>query len=60
MHIALVTEYYYPHLGGITEHVHNLALLLRRQGHETIVVTSRMESPACGIGRHTEGDPPLQ
>jgi hypothetical protein len=23
--IAIVTDYYYPHLGGITEHVHGQA-----------------------------------
>ncbi|MEO8225989.1 MAG: glycosyltransferase family 4 protein [Gemmatimonadota bacterium] len=42
MRIALVTEFYYPHLGGVTEHVHNLALTFRRLGHEVIVVTSDM------------------
>ena len=42
MRIALVTEFYYPHLGGVTEHVHNLALAFRRLGHETIVVTADM------------------
>jgi phosphatidyl-myo-inositol alpha-mannosyltransferase len=58
--IALVTEYYYPHLGGITEHVHNLAILFRRYGHETFVVTARMESPARGLdGCHAVGDPPF-
>jgi len=43
MRIALVTEYYYPHLGGVTEHVHNLALQFRAWGHETIVITSHMK-----------------
>ena len=42
MRIALVTEFYYPHLGGVTEHVHHLALELRRRGHEATVVTSNM------------------
>ncbi len=42
MRIALVTEFYYPHLGGVTEHVHNLSLQLRKLGHEPLVVTSRM------------------
>ncbi|MEP7176071.1 MAG: hypothetical protein ABI860_05915, partial [Gemmatimonadales bacterium] len=46
--IALVTEFYYPHLGGVTEHVHNLALQFQRQGHPTIVVTARMRRPARG------------
>src|SRR5256712_11950620 len=42
MRVALVTEFYYPHLGGVTEHVHHLALELRRRGHEATVVTSNM------------------
>ncbi len=46
MRVALVTEYYYPHLGGVTEHVHNLAQQFERLGHPTIVVTSRMRGPA--------------
>lgn len=45
MRIAQVTEYYYPHLGGITEHVHNLAKAFNGTGHPTIVVTSRMQAP---------------
>lgn len=39
MKIALVSEYYYPLLGGITEHVHNLAKSLSARGHEVTVVT---------------------
>src|SRR3954464_2999175 len=42
MRIALTTEYYYPHLGGVTEHVHNLALQLNALGHTAIVITSDM------------------
>jgi phosphatidyl-myo-inositol alpha-mannosyltransferase len=42
MPIALVSEYYFPHLGGITEHVHNLALELNRAGHRTIIITSHL------------------
>lgn len=43
MRIGLVTEFYYPHLGGVTEHVHNLALELERRGHEPLVITSVMQ-----------------
>ncbi|OLC03720.1 MAG: hypothetical protein AUH78_06750 [Gemmatimonadetes bacterium 13_1_40CM_4_69_8] len=50
MRIALVTEFYYPHLGGVTEHVHNLALEFRRRGHEVTVVTANMD----GQGRDPE------
>jgi phosphatidyl-myo-inositol alpha-mannosyltransferase len=56
--IALVTEYYFPHLGGVTEHVHNLALQLQRRGHPTIVVTGKMERPArCVDLDHDAVDP---
>src|SRR5262249_51385592 len=40
--VALVTEYYYPHFGGVTEHVHHLATHLRRRGHFAAVVTSHV------------------
>lgn len=46
MRVALVTEFYYPHLGGVTEHVHNLARFLNATGHHAIVVTSHMAEPA--------------
>src|SRR5437870_706927 len=42
MRIALVAEDYYPQLGGVPEHVHNLALQLNSWGHPTTVVTSNM------------------
>src|SRR6266581_3611880 len=42
MRVALVTEFYYPHLGGVSEHVHHLALELRRRGHEATIITSNM------------------
>jgi phosphatidyl-myo-inositol alpha-mannosyltransferase len=57
MRIALVSEFYYPHLGGITEHVHNLASHLNAAGHETVVVTARMARPARAHDLLCEGDP---
>ena len=42
MRIALVAEDYYPQLGGVPEHVHNLALQLNGWGHPTTVVASHM------------------
>ena len=42
MHIGVVTEYYYPSIGGIQEHVHNFALDARRLGHTVKIVTSAM------------------
>ena len=41
MRVAMVTEYAYPVLGGIPEHVHNLSRELVALGHEVTVLTSR-------------------
>jgi phosphatidylinositol alpha-mannosyltransferase len=44
--IVLVTEFYYPHLGGVTEHVHHLARYLSSVGHEVAVLTNHVaEAP---------------
>lgn len=45
MRIAIVTDYYYPQLGGITEHVHNQALSLHRRGHDVTVITGHLFRP---------------
>ncbi|WP_166980290.1 glycosyltransferase family 4 protein [Paramicrobacterium fandaimingii] len=39
MRIALATSSYAPHVGGVEEHVRNLADVLRRRGHEIAVWT---------------------
>lgn len=41
----MVTEYAYPVLGGISEHVHHLSHELVRRGHDVTVVTSRAPRP---------------
>jgi phosphatidylinositol alpha-mannosyltransferase len=40
--IGIVSDYYYPQLGGITEHVHGQANELARRGHSVTVVTPRL------------------
>ena len=42
LRIALVTEYYYPHLGGIVEHVHFFAREARKLGHHVDIITSHI------------------
>src|SRR3982074_3702322 len=42
LRIALVTEYYYPHLGGVCEHVHFFAREARRRGHHVDIITSNL------------------
>ncbi len=46
MRVALVSEYYYPHLGGVVEHVHHFARELRRRGHHADIITSRIPGAA--------------
>lgn len=40
MKIGIVTEYYYPTLGGIQEHVHHFALEAMARGHQVRIITS--------------------
>src|SRR5439155_665436 len=50
--VALVAEDYYPQLGGVPEHVHNLALQLNSWGHAATVISSHMGSyPDAGFVR---------
>src|SRR4051812_46587374 len=42
MRIAIVSDYYYPQLGGITEHVHGQATELTRRGHDVTLITPRL------------------
>jgi glycosyltransferase involved in cell wall biosynthesis len=41
MNIAIFASAFHPHFGGVEELVRQLALELRRQGHEAIVLTNR-------------------
>ena len=40
LRVALVSEPFYPDLGGMPEHVHNLARQLARAGHAVTVITT--------------------
>lgn len=40
MRVALVSPWFYPHVGGVESHVRNLAAELARRGHEVTVLTS--------------------
>jgi phosphatidylinositol alpha-mannosyltransferase len=42
LRIAHVTEYYYPHLGGVCEHVHFFAHESRLRGHHVDIITSNI------------------
>lgn len=38
--VLMVSDVYYPHPGGISEHVHHLTIELRKRGHEVKILTS--------------------
>ncbi len=42
MRIGIVTEYYYPSIGGVQEHEHHFAREARRLGHTVQSITSSM------------------
>ena len=42
MKICMVTDNYYPYIGGIAEHVYFLAVELRKRGHIVKVLTARI------------------
>ena len=48
--IGIVTEYYYPLLGGISEHVHNTAVRLRKKGNTVSIITSHLNGGQNGAG----------
>jgi len=54
MRIGIVTEHYYPSLGGIQEHVHHFAREMSRRGHKVTIVTSRMDD----VARAANGESP--
>jgi phosphatidyl-myo-inositol alpha-mannosyltransferase len=58
MKIAIVTEYYYPTLGGIQEHVHHFARAARRAGHEVLIITPEVRDNLASVvgGRRSSVD----
>lgn len=41
LRVALVSEHYYPHPGGVPEHLYNLSAYLTKQGHRVTIITGR-------------------
>lgn len=44
MRIALVSDWYYPKVGGVASHMHHLAIHLKRRGHDVAIVTNDLET----------------
>ena len=48
LRVALVSEYYYPDIGGMPEHVHQLGRALARCGHQVTVITTEFPGRVDG------------
>jgi phosphatidylinositol alpha-mannosyltransferase len=49
MKIGIVSEYYYPTLGGIQEHVHHFANAARRLGHDVRIITPEVRDDLASV-----------
>lgn len=56
MRIGLVTQAYYPVLGGVTEHVWHVGSELQRRGHRVTVVTGGVPHRLLQPGRPADHD----
>jgi phosphatidylinositol alpha-mannosyltransferase len=56
MKIGIVTEYYYPTLGGIQEHVHGFATAARRLGHDVRILTPRVDDELASVAGASRPD----
>ncbi len=54
MKIAMVTEFYYPKHGGISEHIRSLSRELAYRGHEVVVITGQRSREAVVDGPRVE------
>ncbi|MGB9599002.1 MAG: glycosyltransferase family 4 protein [Myxococcota bacterium] len=52
--IGIVTEYYYPTLGGIQEHVYHFSKEAAKRGHEVHIITSNVIGADLGYDVYNE------
>ncbi len=45
----MVSDVYFPHIGGIPVHIHNLSRELRKLGHEVKVLTANFTSKLLDV-----------
>jgi len=51
MKIGIVSEYYYPTLGGIQEHIHHFATAARRAGHDVRIISPTVHDRLSSTSR---------
>ncbi|KAJ1525168.1 hypothetical protein ONE63_010001 [Megalurothrips usitatus] len=52
--ICMVSDFFYPNVGGVEEHIYNLSQCLRRRGHKVIVMTHSYND-RVGVRYMTDG-----
>ena len=60
MRLAIVSEHYYPQLGGITEHAHGQATELARRGHEVTLITPNLLLPPRTVDEARPREEPFE
>lgn len=56
VNIALISDFFYPNIGGVESHMYYLAFCLKKLGHKVIVITrARKEEGIIGIRYITSG-----
>jgi phosphatidylinositol alpha-mannosyltransferase len=50
LNVAIVSHAYYPQFGGVSEHVHHVAVELRKRGHRVTVITCGHRNSSQTIG----------
>jgi len=51
----MVCDYYYPHVGGVAEHMRYLSAELRRRGHDVRILTARTPADGGAVWLPDEG-----
>lgn len=53
--VGIVSEYYFPHIGGLTSDVHYAALEFTKLGYDTKLITPNVDDPKYNIRYSPEG-----
>ena len=58
--ICMVTDFFYPNMGGVETHVQELAMCFRQRGHSVIVATHAYLPDYIGVCYPISEDPKLK
>jgi|JI10StandDraft_1071094.scaffolds.fasta_scaffold2793114_1 phosphatidylinositol glycan class A protein len=56
VNIALISDFFFPNIGGVESHMYYLAFCLKQMGHKVIVISrARKELGVIGVRHITSG-----